>query len=202
MTTSAVSGSLLDRAIDDSSLAPVIRVSAAIFAVALTATAAQVTMPIPFTAVPFVLTPLVVLLAGAALGPRLGAVTQIAYLAAGVAGLPVFAPSAILPPGAARLMGPTGGYLMAYPLAAFVAGTLAARGWDRRYVTSALGMTAGLLVIFAGGVAWLMVAWHQSVGAALAGGFTPFIVADLLKVAVAAMILPQVWKLFHERPSR
>ncbi len=101
-------------------------------------------MPLPFTAVPFVLTPMVVLLAGAALGSRLGALSQMLYLAAGAAGLPVFAPSVTLPPGALRLLGPTGGYLLAYPVAAFVTGWLAERGWDRRYLSSAAAMLLGL----------------------------------------------------------
>ena len=77
------------------------------------------------------------------------------YLALGVAGLPVFAASPMLPQGAARLLGPTGGYLMAYPFAAFVAGWLAERGFDRRYLTAVLAMACGLAVVFAGGVLWL-----------------------------------------------
>ena len=98
---------------------------------------------------------MVVLVGAAALGPRLGAASQMLYLLLGVAGLPVFAASPILPQGAGRLLGPTGGYLMAYPLAAFVTGWLAARGFDRRYFTSLLAMLAGLATIFAGGVLWL-----------------------------------------------
>src|SRR5438132_6987957 len=90
------------------------------FVTVLTAIAAQVSVPLPFTPVPFTFQPMIVLLGGAALGSRLGMTSQIAYLALGIAGLPVFAASGTLPPGAARLLGPTGGYLMAYPFAAFV----------------------------------------------------------------------------------
>ena len=111
---------------------------------ALTAAAAQISLPLPFTAVPFTLQPMVVLLGGMALGPRLGMASQMLYLAAGIAGLPVFAASPMLPPGPLRLLGPTGGYLMAYPFAAFVTGALAERGFDRRYLTSVLAMLAGL----------------------------------------------------------
>lgn len=189
------SGSILDRSVAGSALRVPIRVAVVALAVALTAAAAQFTMPLPFTAVPFVLTPLAVLLVGAALGSRLGGLTQVLYLAAGVAGLQVFAPSAVLPPGFARLAGPTGGYLMAYPLAAFLTGWLAERGWDRRYLTSAAAMLVGLAVIYAGGVSWLAASVTHSLPAAVAGGLTPFVALDVVKVAAAAAILPQASRL-------
>ncbi len=172
-------------------LVPAVRIAAVALAVALTATAAQFAVVLPFTAVPFTLTPLVVLLTGAALGSRLGAAAQMAYLAAGVVGLQVFAPSVILPPGAARLLGPTGGYLLAYPAAAFLVGLLAERGWDRRLWTSALAMAAGLVVIYLGGFAW-MTRFAASPAAAFAQGVAPFILADLAKVVIAAMMLPRL----------
>ena len=115
-----------------------IRIASLLFVTVLTVVAAQVSVPLPFTAVPLTLQPMVVLLGGLALGSRLGSASQILYLAAGIAGLPVFAASAVLPPGPLRLLGPTGGYLMAYPLAAFVTVYLAERGFDRKYVTSVL----------------------------------------------------------------
>ena len=104
-----------------------------VFVAVLTAAAAQLSFPLPFTPVPFTIQPMIVLIGAAALGSRLGALSQILYLMLGVAGLPVFAFSPELPQGFARLLGPTGGYLMAYPLAAFVTGWLAERGLDRRY---------------------------------------------------------------------
>ena len=112
-----VAGSTLDSAI---------KVAAVLLVTALTAVAAQISVPLPFTPVPFTLQPMVVLLGGAALGARLGMASQVLYLALGIAGFPVFAASAVLPQGALRLLGPTGGYLMSYPFAAFVAGALAA----------------------------------------------------------------------------
>src|SRR5829696_3664628 len=111
-------GTLLDVAAISSGL----RVAAVLFVTVLTVVAAQVSIPLPFTPVPFTLQPMVVLLGGAALGARLGMSAQVLYLALGIAGLPVFAASPILPQGFARLLGPTGGYLLSYPIAAFVSG--------------------------------------------------------------------------------
>ena len=110
-------------------------------------------------------------------------------------GLSVFAPSIVLPPGAARLVGPTGGYLLAYPVAAFVTGWLAERGWDRRYLSSFASMLAGLAVIFIGGVSWLALLPGQTLSTAIAGGFVPYIGMDVLKAAIAAALLPASWRL-------
>jgi biotin transport system substrate-specific component len=180
------------------SYATPIKVAATLFVTALTAAASQVSVPLPFTPVPFTLQPMIVLLGGAVLGAHLGMTAQVLYLAAGVAGLPVFAFAPELPQGAARLLGPTGGYLMAYPLAAWVAGTLAARGFDRRYLTSVVALAAGLSVIFAGGVTWLTLfapgADGRSLQAALALGLYPFVVADAVKVCVAATVMPVAWR--------
>ena len=151
-------------------------------------------MTLSFTPVPLTLQQMIVLLGGAALGARLGMLSQVLYLAAGVAGLHVFAASPLLPPGAARLLGPTAGYLWSYPLAAFVTGALAQRGFDRRYATAVVAMAAGLGVIFGGGVLWLAAA-ARSVDAALGAGFWPFVLADLVKLLVAAAILPAAWRL-------
>jgi biotin transport system substrate-specific component len=173
---------------------------AVVFVTILTAVAAQVSVPLPFTPVPFTFQPMVVLVGAAALGARLGAASQLLYLALGVAGLPVFAVSPVLAQGVARLLGPTGGYLMSYPLAAFVAGALAERGFDRRYLTAVLAMTCGLAVVFAGGVFWLA-AFVQARGlsAALAAGFYPFIVADFVKLLLAAGVMPSLWWLARTR---
>lgn len=183
------------------SYATPIRVAATLFVAALTAAASQVSVPLPFTPVPFTLQPMIVLLGGAVLGPRLGLAAQVVYLAAGLAGLPVFAFSPELPQGPARLLGPTGGYLMAYPFAAFAAGMLATRGFDRRYLTSVLAMAAGLAVIFAGGITWLTLfapgAEGRSLNAALATGFYPFVIADAIKLCLAATVMPVAWRFLH-----
>lgn len=180
-----------------------VRVASTFFLAALTAAAAQVSVPLPFTPVPFTLQPMVVLVGAAALGPRLGAASQALYLLAGLAGLPVFAASPLLPQGIGRLVGPTGGYLLAYPVAAAVTGLLAVRGFDRRYLTSVAAMLAGLTTLFAGGVLWLAYVAPGTAGqptglrAALAAGLYPFVVADLIKVGLAAAVLPGVWRLVH-----
>ena len=176
------------------------RALAVLFVTMLTAAAAQVSVPLPFTPVPFTLQPMIVLLGGAVLGPRLGFASQVLYLGVGITGLPVFAASPLLPQGIARLLGPTGGYLMSYPLAAFVTGVLAARGLDRRYFTSVLAMAAGLAIVFACGVAWI--AWGPSsvgIGRAIAAGLVPFLPADLLKIVLAAAVLPTAWWLVGSR---
>jgi biotin transport system substrate-specific component len=168
---------------------------AVLFVTVLTAVAAQVSVPLPFTPVPFTFQPMVVLVGAAALGSRLGMASQILYLALGIAGLPVFAASPVLPQGAARLLGPTGGYLMSYPAAAFVAGWLAERGFDRRYLTAVVAMVCGLAVVFTGGVSWLALVIQPARGlsGALATGFFPFVVPDLLKLLVAAGAMPGLW---------
>jgi biotin transport system substrate-specific component len=176
-----------------------VRTAAVLFVAALTSAAAQISIPLPFTVVPFTFQPMVVLLGGLVLGARLGLASQAMYLAAGIAGLPVFAASATLPPGPLRLVGPTGGYLMAYPVAAFLVGYLAERGFDRRYLTSIAAMLAGLMVVYAFGVTWLSLS--IGVSGAVAAGVSPFIAADIVKVAAAAGILPGLWILLG-RASR
>ena len=177
------------------------RALAVAFVTVLTAAAAQVSVPLPFTPVPFTFQPMVVLLGGAVLGARLGLSSQLLYLALGLAGVPVFAASPVLPQGAARLVGPTGGFLLSYPFAAFVAGWLAERGFDRRYLTAVLAMAAGLAVVFACGLLWLAFVGQPSRGlaAALATGFYPFVIADLLKLLAAAAVMPGLWRIVGRR---
>lgn len=184
----------------DSSTA--IRVAAVVFIAAATAAAAQISVPLGFTPVPLTMQDMVVLIGGAALGSRLGMAAQLTYLAAGIAGLPVFAASPVLPQGPLRLLGPTGGYLMAYPLAAFLTGSLAERGLDRRYLSSVLAMAAGLAVIFLFGVSWLaLFARPAGVGleTALRAGLYPFLLGDIFKIFLGAAILPGVWTIVGRR---
>ena len=186
---------------DDRALRIGEQVGAVVFITVLTAVAAQISLTLPFTPVPFTFQPMVVLIGACALGGRLGMTSQVLYLMLGLAGLPVFAASPLLPQGVARLVGPTGGYLMAYPLAALVTGSLAERGFDRRYLTAFIAMAAGLTLIFAGGLSWLMIVLPPAQGfaGALRTGFTPFIVGDAIKLAVAAGVMPSLWWLTGSR---
>ena len=198
----AAHGTLIATVASRADMGTAIRAASVVLVAAMTAAAAQISIPLPFTPVPFTLQPMIVLLGGAALGSRLGMCAQVLYLLAGIAGLPVFAASAVLPQGAWRLLGPTGGYLMSYPLAAFLTGLLAERGLDRRYLTSVLAMAAGLAVVFTFGVAWL--AWFARPAAlnldqALRTGLYPFIPADIIKIFVAASVMPALWKLTGPR---
>ncbi len=194
-TEQVPAGTLLEVVSTRGELSAAFRAAVVLFVTVLTIIAAQVSIPLPFTPVPFTLQPMIVLLGGAALGSRLGMTSQLLYLLLGVAGLGVFAASPVLPQGFARLLGPTGGYLMSYPIAAFVAGYLAERGFDRRYLTSVIAMAACLAIIFTCGVSWMAFGTpNVGLSAAIATGLVPFIPADVLKIFAAATVLPMAWR--------
>ena len=151
---------------------------------ALVAIAAQIAIPLPGTPVPMTLQPLAVLLVGGLLGAELGASSMLVYLALGAAGLPVFTPYGL--PGVARLIGPTGGYLFAYPVAAFIVGKIAGDG--RRLVRLAVAALAGIVLIHVGGLAQLALLTGSVSGAARLGTL-PFVLSDLVKVPLVALIL-------------
>ena len=164
----------------------VARIAAVALFVVATAVGARMSVPVPMTPVPMTLQTLFVLLSGALLGPALGASAQLAYLAAGIAGLPVFVGGA----GLAYLLGPTGGYLLAFPVAAYLAGVVVDRV-DRRGVAGAallfVALFATSLVVLLGGASWLGVMTGDFAGA-FALGFLPFLVGDVLKVALTALV--------------
>jgi biotin transport system substrate-specific component len=145
---------------------------------------------IPWWPVPMTLQPLAVLFTGAVLGSRRGVLALLLYLAEGAVGLPVFAGGA----GVAYMLGPTGGYLVSYPVVAGLVGWLAERGWDRRLVWTAAAMTLGLIVIYAFGVAWLA-GLLGDLEIALVQGMLIFIPGDLIKIAIATLALPGGWAL-------
>lgn len=208
MTISPGSATLVDTLAGRADSSSLVRFGAVLFVTALTSAAAQISVPLPFTQVPFTFQPMVVLLGGLVLGSRLGLASQALYLLAGIAGLPAFAASATLPPGALRLLGPTGGYLMSYPIAAFVTGCLAERGFDRRYLTSVVAMLAGLVVVYACGAIWLglfargVATAPLGLHTALVTGVYPFIAADLVKLLAAAGVVPGFWRLFGRTDPR
>ncbi len=158
----------------------------------LTALFAQISFwigPVPITGQTFA-----VLLTGALLGSRRGALSQLSYLAIGATGIPYwFALGG--PLGVARLVGPTGGYLVGFVAVAFLVGWLAERGWDRCVWTAALAMLAGEAVLYVFGLSWLA---HFVPGdRVLQVGLYPFIIGDLIKVAAAALLLPSGWMLLR-----
>lgn len=147
----------------------------------LVAICAHLSIPLFFTPVPLTLQTFAVLFLGLLLGPRWGFVALSLYLVEGAAGLPVFSPHG--PGGVAQLLGPTGGYLLSYPLAAAVTGLL-----DRRsgFTWAALAAAMGSLIVFAGGTAWLAFAMHLGIRASVSQAVLPFIPGDMLKVCAAA----------------
>ncbi|MCL7962096.1 MAG: biotin transporter BioY [marine benthic group bacterium] len=156
------------------------RVVAVVAAAALTALAARVAVPLPGIPVPFTLQPVAVLLSGVLLGAAGGMSSQLLYLAVGMMGVPVFAAGG----GAAYLLGPTGGYLLAFPLAAWVAGKVASRLPGA--IGIAFGALLGLVIIHLGGLSWLAALSGREGAAAV--GLAPFFVGDLLKIALVTLV--------------
>ena len=155
---------------------------------------ARVTVPLPFTPVPLTLQNFGVLAVGLLLGSRRGFAALSLYLAEGAFGLPVFSP-AILGSGITHILGPTGGFLMAYPLVAFVAGYLYEHS-SRRFGWAALSGLAAEVVLFAGGLSWLAVLTH-SVSLAIRYGLYWFVFAEVIKVLMAAAVATR----WHQRRS-
>jgi biotin transport system substrate-specific component len=153
----------------------------------------------PMWPVPMTMQSFVVLVLGMAYGPRLAAATVALYLAQGAFGLPVFAGTPEKGLGLAYMAGPTGGYLAGFMVAAVAMGWLAERGWDRTLVRSVIAMSIGTVLLFACGVGWLAVL--IGLQKAIAGGLTPFILGSVLKLALAAAVLPMAWKALDVRQS-
>ncbi|MDX1449271.1 MAG: biotin transporter BioY [Acidimicrobiia bacterium] len=158
----------------------------------LTALAAQIRIPLGFTPVPITGQTFAVLLAGAALGARLGAGSQLIYLAAGAVGLPVFTGGGS---GVEYFTGATAGYLVGFVLAAALVGRLAERGQDRKVNTAITAFLAGSAIIYACGAVGLMITADMDLTTAIAQGVTPFVFGDVLKATAAGMLLPLAWKL-------
>jgi biotin transport system substrate-specific component len=150
----------------------------------------------PFFPVPLTFQTLIVLALGMVLGPRLGAAAVLAYLAQGAMGLPVFAGTPEKGLGLAYMMGPTGGYLAGFVVAAFVTGLLAQRHWDRSVLRTIAAMIIGNAIIYLFGLAWLgtVIGWDKPI---LALGMTPFLLGDFAKILIAAAALPTLWKLLR-----
>jgi biotin transport system substrate-specific component len=162
----------------------------------LTALAAQVVIPIG--PVPITGSTFAVLLTGALLGSRLGAASLIVYLFEGAIGLPFFYGGH---GGLAHLFGPTGGYLFAFPAAAFITGAFAETGWDKRFWSAAAAMAIGSLVILAAGWAWFAIVTNSSLVVAFQVGVMSHLPGDLIKIVLAAAVLPSGWALLKRKAS-
>ncbi|HEU5351041.1 MAG TPA: biotin transporter BioY [Terracidiphilus sp.] len=165
----------------------------------LLALCAHIALPLWFTPVPLSLQPFGVLLLGLLLSPRMAGISVAAYLAEGALGLPVFAPAAGMPNGVAHLLGPTGGYLMAYPAAALLIAFLRRR-LPGRFVSRLAAAAAGDLLILVCGALWLTVATHGSFAAALPLAVVPFLPGDALKVAAAAGTVTGLRRMRRKNP--
>src|SRR5438128_5425400 len=159
---------------------------------AIIAIAAQIAIPVPFTPVPLTLQPIAVILVGAALGSTRGAAAASLYLLEGLSGLPVFAQGH---GGPLWLLGPTAGYLYSYPFAAFIAGWFSQRGWGSSIVRALAGMLIAMAVIYAGGWSWLAILAGPR--AAFTMGIVPFVIADIVKIAIGAAVLPYAERLIQ-----
>ena len=149
---------------------------------AVIAVCARLVLPLPFTPVPLTLANFGVLLVGLSLGSKRGFAAAALYLGWGAMGMPVFSPAGV--GGIAQMLGPTGGYLLAYPVVAFVAGWLSERG-EASFAPNLLAGVVAELVLFASGIAWLQLmtgSWQR----ALAFGLAPFVFAEVMKVMLAA----------------
>ena len=157
---------------------------------ALTAGLAQVA--IPLWPVPITGQTLAVLLVGASLGATRGAISMVVYALAGLVGLPVYSDHTA---GAAVLLGPTGGYILGFVLAAAFTGLLAERRWERRFLAGMLAFVAGSVVVFLVGLPWLKVSLGLTWSQTLADGLYPFIIGGVIKAVIAAMVLRGAWAL-------
>jgi biotin transport system substrate-specific component len=162
----------------------------------LTALAAQIVFPVG--AVPITAQTFAVLLTGALLGSRLGAMAMIVYLIEGASGLPFFYGGH---GGITHLFGPTGGYLVAFPAAAFITGAFAENGWDKRFLAAVAAMAAGSAIIIVAGWAWFSFVTHTAPGVAFKLSVAPFLVGDIIKIALAAAVLPTGWSLLKRKAS-
>ncbi|MEM8633144.1 MAG: biotin transporter BioY [Pseudomonadota bacterium] len=173
---------------------------AALVVVGILALAVLAKVKVPMWPVPITMGTFAVLTIGAAYGPRLGLATILGYMLIGALGFDVFASSSAESFGLTYMMGGTGGYLVGYVLATLALGMAARRGLDRSVGGMALAMLVGNALIYIPGLLWLgqLYGWDKPI---LAWGLTPFLVGDALKLALAALLVPALWKLIGSARS-
>ena len=191
MTTQTPSLTLAEAIFPQTGLA--LRVKQLVLVVAgITALALAAKIKIPMFPVPMTMGTFAVLSIGAAYGARLGLATILGYMLIGALGFDVFAGSSAEVSGVTYMMGGTGGYLVGYVLAVLALGALTRRGWDRARGKMALAMLLGNVLIYVPGLIWLTVLYGVD-APILAWGLTPFLLGDVVKLALAALLLPALW---------
>jgi biotin transport system substrate-specific component len=164
---------------------------------------AQVAIPVPGSPVPVTGQTLAVLLIGTTYGARLGVTTFATYLLAGIAGAPVFAPSATAANhGIDRLLGATGGYLVGMFVASLLLGYLADRKADQKFKTSFPALIFGSVIVFTFGLIWLNVSLNLTWAQTISAGLTPFIFGEVIKIAITATSLPLIWRKISKKLAR
>lgn len=173
------------------------QIAMVVLGIAALAILAKIKVPVPGSPVAMNMGTFAVLSIGAAYGPRLGLTTIMGYMIIGMLGFDIFQSSTADLNGINYMMGSTGGYLVGYVLATLALGLAARAGWDRSVVMMALAMLIGNALIYLPGLAWLGVlyGWDEPI---LAWGLTPFLIGDALKLGLAALLLPALWKLVGE----
>lgn len=156
--------------------------------------AAKIKLLIPPSPVPVTMGTFAVLTIGAAYGPRLGLITIFGYLLIGALGFDLFANSSAEANGLTYMMGSTGGYLVGYVLATLAMGYFARIGWDRNAIKMAVSMLIGNALIYIPGILWLahLYTWEKPI---MEWGLTPFLIGDAMKLTLAALVIPTIWKL-------
>ncbi|KIC43098.1 acetyl-COA carboxylase [Ruegeria sp. ANG-R] len=170
---------------------------AALVALGIVALAVAAKIKVPMWPVPITMGTFAVLTIGTAYGARLGLITMLGYLLVGALGFDVFAGSSAEKFGLTYMMGGTGGYLVGYLMATVLLGALAARGWDRSVGKLALALVLANVLIYVPGLLWLgqLYGWDKPI---LEWGLTPFLVGDAIKLALAALLIPGLWKLLGD----
>jgi biotin transport system substrate-specific component len=169
-------------------------------ALGIVALAVAAKIKVPMWPVPITMGTFAVLTIGTAYGARLGLITMLGYLLVGALGFDVFAGSSAEKFGLTYMMGGTGGYLVGYLMATVLLGVLAARGWDRSVVKLALALLLANVLIYVPGLLWLgqLYGWDKPI---LEWGLTPFLLGDAIKLGLAALLIPAVWKLVGDARS-
>ena len=195
MTIAAARPVLANRILPTSKTASV---AAVVGFAAFTALAAQISFRIPPIEVPFTGSTLAVLLTGGVLGSRRGAASMILYVLLGAIGLPIYAEQSS---GFDTFIGPTGGYLVGFIVAAFLVGKFAEQRWDRQVAKSVVGFVLGSATIYLFGILGLMANLGMSLGDAVTNGVVPFLAWDAVKATFAGLLMPTAWRLTGETPD-